>query len=431
MNFFKKYLLIIIIGITLIDIHIQYFPIEFLLINIFLGISFYLKKPSIALVSFLFIPEIIGGYFYSIGIDGLGGYFLIIAFVLSYKSIFSSKFFLKDFFPLLIIITFLYASTYLLSGESPSSLEKLNQIAINGFLGYLVFYNFFKNLHTINLINVSLILIVLAAFVIRLEIDINNLPGPSTFFDFGFMRIQTQTYGIDAIISKDDFSFSYHKPGFLVLIAFGLLFFKRDFKINSINILILLTGILIAIYSGARQNIFAIFILASIKVLKHKNLILTTASKYIFLIIIFSFAIFFARQNELFFDILNARNYVEFISSFGRMEHYFYSIDYFNSNPFSGVGVAFHDYGIEAKWPHNLFLEILSETGIFGIFTIFSIIYFHLIFNRNRIDSQDFIFLFLPFFIRSMISLSLSENILLISLYFSVYYAKNKNVQKI
>tara|TARA_B100001250_G_C19560224_1_gene682970 strand:+ start:245 stop:664 length:420 start_codon:yes stop_codon:yes gene_type:complete len=113
------------------------------------------------------------------------------------------------------------------------------------------------------------------------------------------------------------------------------------------------------------------------------------------------------RLSALFsFDLLDAS------SSIGRIDRWRMAIRVFLENPF---GVGFGNYvpvtkAIEpnsfymAEYPHNLFLELISELGVFGLGLVFFIMLkvYNLLNNPNvkLVEKQLLIFLFL----NSMIS---------------------------
>ena len=109
-----------------------------------------------------------------------------------------------------------------------------------------------------------------------------------------------------------------------------------------------------------------------------------------------------------------------YIEGGGRGAWLLSGVDQFLSNPIWGVGygrfVIFGEYG---SYPHNLFVELLCETGLVG----FSIAMVLAIRTGLRVKESalPFLTLFLAYFLRSMASGSLSLNIIVFAMLFAMF----------
>ena len=285
-------------------------------------------------------------------------------------------------------------------------------------MAFIVISIFNLYIHKIRFKALGAIFLVFGAFLLRLCIDINNLPGPDNLLDFGFMRDQTYIYQAYAIVSQGDFTISYHVPGFLSLIGLSFILIDNNFRLTKSTIFLIFFSFLIIFYTGARQNLLGFFVLLIyfITTFTRKNFFirLRLYSVYIFII-------FFVLLEVS--PILSSATMDSTIEATGRQIHYLKGLGYFNENPLNGIGIGFHDYGGKATYPHNLFIELLAEVGIIGVLlTLLSTIYSIVKNNRNKKINSKYIILIIPFFIRAMISGSLTTNVIFFSLLFSIHF---------
>ncbi len=180
---------------------------------------------------------------------------------------------------------------------------------------------------------------------------------------------------------------------FLFLVAFSIYKLKKD---NFSKILIILSAALI-IYSiyitGDRAPFFMLFLISTLLILSlfNKKIILIFLSSLI--LIIFLAGLNVDKKNRYLGESLHALGFQnnEFTLDTG-YGHLFYSaIKIWIDKPFIGVGTKNYrkicyrkEYNFESKnnhqlcstHPHNYVLELLSETGLLGLISFYSIFFY-------------------------------------------------------
>jgi hypothetical protein len=238
-----------------------------------------------------------------------------------------------------------------------------------------------------------------------------NFPSPSGLFDFGFIRETSSTYikmEINNLINYQDIGIAA-----LIALAFRL---SVEKKINLYVIIFILFVFWITLMSGARQAIFGVPIVvlfwALIKEGKFK------LKKIILPSIIFILLLYSLKFVNVSFLQTTLDSSVDFEDRIGGRD-YLRALNLFLQHPVlgSGLGSFYHpEELLSQKYPHNIILELLSETGLVGLIVSFSLIIFHL--HKERIsinyillNKSLFFVIWIAFFLRAMISLDLGSNI--------------------
>jgi O-antigen ligase len=384
---------------------------------------YFLNKIENAFIFILFMGTISGAYFISRGINGVGGFSLIIGVLLIWKEIIKLKFILfKEYLPLLLILGSFGISAFINKNGIDYDL-KFFTIFINGTLGFIVISIFFRNGYKIRFEILGAAFLILGAFMLRLCININDLPGPEKLFDYGYMRNQTNVYTAGALVKIDDFTISYHVPGFLALIGLVFILIANGLSFSISNLFFIFVSFIIIYYSGGRQNLLGFILLILF--------FLGTTKNYSFfykfyLFSIFSVVIGFAfsfTKSDLLQSIIYSDNISSAIEAGGRSIHFLKGMNYFFENQLTGIGIGFHNYGNKALWPHNLLIEILAEVGMLGALIILLTLTYSIVKNtKNKKINIKCLLLIIPFFIRAMISGSLTTNVIIFSFLFSIYF---------
>jgi len=279
-----------------------------------------------------------------------------------------------------IFITYCFTISFFASDIYNSIRASIGQIRFLLFSLFIIF--FFKDIKKLNfLINVWFILVLVVVFDVLFQsiflfniigIPISNILRPSSFFG-------------DEVVAGAFIVYSFIPIMFFYMNKF----IKKDIKKKIIYILIYSTIFYAVVVTGERLALI-MFLGASLV-----NVIFFLRLYQIFLTLIF-FIIFLLLAylfNEMFQSRVNTM--VEVLSNFyhsswGRLYESSYML--FKENYLTGVGLKNYrvdcDFQIDPRpthpeqfcssHPHNLFLEILSETGVIGfsIFTIFIILIF-------------------------------------------------------
>lgn len=408
--------------VIMVDLFAQILPVDLLFIIVTANLFFTLNNVEKAFLFIPFMGVIAGAFLTSRGIYGVGGVFIPIGLVLNWNNLLKiKKKLLKKSLPLLLMLmVFLFSAIF-----NNNDTQKFQEIFIYGALSYLTFSFFFTKIHEVNFERIGLTFLLLGVFILRLTIDINDIPGPSNLFDFGFMRTQTDVYGENAVVTKNDFRISYHLPGFLVLIGIVLYLRQAKLNINFKTSFFFILSFLIIFYSGARQNLLCYIIIIGLYYLvKHRiNIVLKVFVASMVLLILFNIMI--DSGSEVLTRVLTSENIAE---SSGRSIHYIMGIRYFVENPLWGIGIGYHDYGGNAKWPHNIFIELLAELGVFvsSLIVILSLISIGASKRNGKLPFENLLLL-IPFLVKAMVSASLTKNVIIFSIIIAYsFYPKSK-----
>lgn len=352
-----------------------------------------------------------GIYFQSVGFEGGGGLFLLAGCTLLIPYC-MTKSFAKGLFFLGVILLCMLLDVVL--RDHPSGLAKLSMTMINAVASALVFYVFFVGRYTINTRALAEVFILYSLSLFCLVLSINDIPGPTGLLDFEWMREQTKTYGEWAMVGEDEFSVSYHHPGFFALLALGLYNAKEKGQGKWGGMLLNLITMLIILHTGARQNILAWVVLTTVIIWKGKwkipivVMVLAVMGTTIFVL---------SSKMESLGALLSRGNTVEGLyEASGRAVHAAKAWEYFLSSPLFGIGYGFHDYGGDGRWAHNIFLEVLAEFGLFGFFILLVILGFRFFGVRDMKQNRGLILVLIPFLVRAFVSESLALNIAVLTI---------------
>ncbi len=207
-------------------------------------------------------------------------------------------------------------------------------------------------------------------------------------------------------------------PNFFVF--YNTLFFAyflchRNTILNKIGLFLCLTTSILTFSRGGLVALILIFLLYAATKRPGEQLKLLGA-------VIVSLSIMaYISIVQLKFDLFSlVASRVEDLSSdggSGRFELWGRAIDYFSSHMLLGLGAFnFSDYNLfdhgEQHYVHNTFLEILSDSGIIGLFfyLLFILIVFVQLFQSKLYQTKPYLFLTFVGFLLQMVSLSLVIN---------------------
>jgi O-antigen ligase len=325
-------------------------------------------------------------------------------------------------FLFLLLIFMVFVLSYLYGPKTEYSQEKLGSIFYTGILALIVFIFYVRNANISNRDIAQLLLLTSIAYY-AISLDFFNYRSPQGLFDFVFFRASTvelKSFGESAI--------GYHTPALLSM--YGLAFLLSadgKFKPSWIYMtLFIITSLLAVLISGARQGIigFLIIIIVSlflnVKMNKKALIIIALA-----LIVSFFSAISFIDSDYL-------KIMIEAESLQGALNrNYERAFDIMKEKPLLGVGLGGYPDPAYGKhlYPHNIFLEILSEAGIIGLILCLLVVIKRVkninIFNYKTANNSKYFLIFTAFAIRTMISEDLGANIVFFSLIFAMVYKAN------
>lgn len=373
--------------------------------------------------AFLFISissVIIGAALNTAGIAGLGGLSIVFGVGLLGVGMFLKKIHIRkniwQGLTMLLIILLFFAISAACSKGGDFAGEKLKKTIETGLLTWVGFTILFSNLPKINTDRLSLYVIIYACYLMRLSILTNMIEGPANLLSIGFMRFQSiLILGYEPTV----FNINYQFPGAYFLQGLGIFMTKKHSN-KSVVAFIFLIGMIISLYAGARQMMVAIVALAMFwLILENRKTGIIVSS----LLIICVIAMYFSIPALKFLFAGTIEN--GYIEGGGRGDWMMAGINLFRKNPLVGVGFGRYNlFGDYTTYPHNLFIEILCETGILGFLFIFGILVYGLYLSRGMFMKYEFYLAGL--FLMSMASGCMYDNIPIFSIVFSSILIKDR-----
>ncbi|MFC1508433.1 O-antigen ligase family protein [Candidatus Omnitrophota bacterium] len=362
----------------------------------------------------------------TMGYPGIGGK---VAFVLGMVIIVFNSNLSRTFFcirkPLLLIVwivAVLYLF-YLYGPQAPYCTDKLVNTAINGIVLLITFYYLF-NYRSVDWSHIGQ-LGVLSAFVCFAAcVMISPEVKPYNVLDIGIMRL---AYERDQDIFQIRNTLSFlASMGFVILYASSP--DRALSKLNIVKLVIyLISAFIVLNWSGARLPLISIVIVCALMQLvrplfRKRYLEFSVVIAVLFIVFI---TISLNRQIRFVSSVLDSSR--TFSDRMSRGVNWYAGYDRFVEKPLLGHGLGGYyikrvSYPGEGTYAHNLFLELLSETGIIGTVLIFSplILWRRLFKNFSfsmRAQNGGAIFLLLVMlFLRSMVSFDLKASISLFSI---------------
>lgn len=350
------------------------------------------------------LSGVIGNILNGVGIPHVGGLILLVGVSLFAYGIITKKtqlyLFSQSLSSLSILFVLFLVSVLTTSGGDFAG-EKLGATVYQGTILLIAFTVLFSNMEKISPLT-SVYLIIYSLLILRASININGTPGPTSLLSFGFMKVgimETHT------IYDDDFLLNYQDVGYYFLHGIAILFMK-ELSRKPLTIFLFLLGILVTLYSGARQTIviaILLYFLWMVLELKNKKLL------FVFVCLSFVFYSLLAASEGL-SQIFEDTQGDDVVESSGRGPWLLRGVQLFLENPLWGVGFGryniFGEYGI---YPHNLIVEILCETGLLGFFVCLAL-------SINRIVKTKkvfaiYVYYFLILLLQSFASRGLEQNI--------------------
>jgi len=209
----------------------------------------------------------------------------------------------------------------------------------------------------------------------------------------------------------------------------------EDKKFLHLTGLLLLTGIssFALLSTGGRGPVLAIFFTALCLLALPSKLAGNHKQRFICIVGIITTTILIYSLMKLYINFESMHFYARLPSTLGeaqldgplleRWQYYMSAMRAFIENPIIGVGAGgwpiFHGIGEKGIHPHNIFLEIISETGIIGLFLFLLVFYSFFRITRTyhtstiRTSFLPFILIFPFSFFNAMKSGDLNDNILL------------------
>lgn len=387
----------------------------FFLTSLLIGFVLFKANPSTAgvcLIWFFFNLSGIWGRIFKIPKAGL------IVFLLSlscfYVSEYNRKINIKDAFLKFLPIAFLCFFFFVIGPMHAYSTEKMIYIVYKGLFFIICFLVLLLNSH-INYIKI-IVLILLAEFQYYSYMHITlNWNGPDFFTDFGSYR----RFFVSNSSKLKDKLINYQEIGLLAVIAFGFLLnlipSKKTLKRNDVFFyLTLITCLLVILYSGSRQSLYSLPIIYFIHLYFNVEVNKKTLSRNIIigLVAVLLFLFTELSNKDSVFKESDGNTIAEQIN---RPQEILHAFELIESNPLfgSGLGGFTSSYNKDRYYPHNIFLELLSEIGFIG--TLILLVYIITILRKSKVLINDYAnsgFMIMPVFITLFIRANLSSDLI-------------------
>lgn len=415
----KKYLIEVgLILILLVDLFIKLLPIIPLSLLVLLYVAVRANYWENTFLCFLCYPTTIGFVMNSMGVHGVGGWFTILGFMLLAGGYMTGKIKLhsvqQSIIPLIALFALFVISALITSGGD-YAMTKVRSTIIKGSIAFVAYMFLFSNYSKVNVQIIGIDYVLFAALLLRLSLVVNGIPGPAGITDFGFLRNQTRAF---ALLRVEDFIVDYQNVGFLCVQGVGF-FLTQQIKKRGLDetLFFFATG-LVVLYLGSRQAIITFVLLIAIwffqlrrgNGIRNKVVVPTLA-----LIVLFFLVDYLFSEEGMLYSVAEEG----FVEGGGRGPWLMSGILQFLENPVFGVGYGrFLMYGEYGSYPHNLFVELLCETGMIGSAIALFLALKPLLSNKNSF--VFFLYVFLALFMRSMVSSGLDTNIVVFSLLFAL-----------
>ena len=338
-----------------------------------------------------------------------------VLFSLCFLFIYFSKDKIKiyDLKPVLLLIIL----NFYLIFNSLISIDMMSGIFRNfGFVRFILFFVMVNYLFSINKNNLDFLKTwSIIFFIVLIDIYIERFSG-SNIFGFGKIEIDgvPQPHGdrVTSFFRNEPIAGSFICGFSFIIFGYILNFLKSKKILKVLGFIIILFSLFGIILTGERSNslkaIIGIMIFVSIidfVKLKQKILIFTVIIATFFFAINFSDYLKLRYIDQIYSNIKSEDKRKNFIDKNIYITLYKSGFYVFKNNPWFGVGNK--NYRIETcdakknsiqkeyrclTHPHQIYIEMLSEHGIFGSVIIISII-FYLIFRimRKIIDSKNYV----------------------------------------
>lgn len=367
-----------------------------------------LNRHEMAAVLLLAFPHVLGMFnsFTGIGVPATVELFALSVVLLNFDIV---KLFNKDvertlFFTVLIL--FVIALNFYFTNPTQEGSSKLSS-TIQAALGAGVGFSILISYKDIDFSKIAAAFLVVAFFYLWIAYDLLLYPRPESIIDFSSFRDHSMMLKHSQI---EELAIPYHKLGYCGLFYMAYSFAEGKSLKSITTIILVALSVWICLYSGARQTILGIaFIFLLLWALQSKGI---SFSRIIWL---------GGLLLALGLVISNLTVFEDFSDSSTGMDQklnrsYDYPIEVFERHPLMGAGYGNYQDPTGEVYAHNIFLEILSEMGLFGMMGLLLVlVIFAMSTATNRrlfvFDKTRGLFVLMPYAIRSLISGGLNTNI--------------------
>ena len=321
-----------------------------------------------------------------------------------------------------ILIAF-FALTFFYGPRSPYAVSKMVNICINGLLFLLAFRTIFVS-KGFSAGKMAQMLLLTTVAMISFSILYYGFSGPSNIFDYTWMRRDSETFMYQL---QEHPITNYQVIGVNALYALTFVLAQKRIRIGELCYY-LPVCLHLVMTSGAKQATFGVIIIILLKAFLFSNLSRGKKWAVIGISVLFVAGYLTILSNDKVSSaakVINNRNDKTVVDA-SRGVNFLAAISCIQDHPIIGAGLGgYEDYiswqGDQfGKWPHNIILELLSETGAVGLLAVILLL---CVFYRRykvplrRLTRGSLFFFLIPaaMLCRFMASSDLGESIVLFS----------------
>lgn len=335
----------------------------------------------------------------------------------------------------LLLVFVVFGICYMYGPKTEFATTKYLTMLQNGVFLLLGYYALLKS-RDYSPVVLSQVLIITALSMISFDIVFYHMK-PGGLFDFNWFRQQETDY----FYSNDQQGFivSYQHIGVMALLGTAIFLSQISLKRTYILLYIVLPAMII-LMSGARQAIFGLFgvLILRYAIFNKRNIgkkgrLGKFLLSFVGILVLLLFASYILPLLNI--DVINATLQS---GDEGRMLLFIESLEMFNNNYLFGLGFGgFEHFTVsDQPWPHNFFLEILCECGLFGLISLSMLVLIYFVKNKIRIMAQTsqgmFYFLIVSAIMMSfMVSADFRESIALFCAIFAISTTNQVNKKKL
>lgn len=333
----------------------------------------------------------------------------------------------------MVITLVLFGFFYEIGPRDDWAQTKYTNMCIHGIMMVLGYFAFdkSKNIDAEGMLRILFVASICMFCYVIYELKI--IPG--TLFDYNWFREQ-QLYFERLNDHEAVTVVGYQHIGLLVL--FGLAIYLSQIKLKTEQaIFYVLCGAQLVLMSGCRQAIVGVALVIALRLAVFRRSNLQSSNKmgrliWMAVLLLVTYALFMQIIENVGSEVMST-TLTE--GDEGRSIRWLAAISIFQDNLLIGGGIGQYHALTGYPWPHNFFLELLSETGIVGTIVFISILIVPLVQKKTGIlyisASNQFYFLIASgIFVRVMVSSDFRESIELFSVVFAISATRFLPVQK-
>lgn len=306
----------------------------------------------------------------------------------------------------LLLVFLIFAFWFLLGPMHAYSQSKLVYIVCVGISSFVA-WNVAMKSSNIEYLKLALFLGVNSLIFVSIAYDVYFFDRPDNILDFNFFR---DSY---TLLSKDSsMLLTYHSVGIPALIGVAVLVSYENLNVKSPSFIVtFLLLVMLLLISQTRQAIFGLFLILPIRIFLSDKIQLIGKLCAVFLLLMLFLYVLTSMDSSVIQESLHSDNSEELVN-----RDYQDAETMIKDNMVLGTGLGGYSRTGERAYPHNIFLELLCETGILGTFLLSFVVFipiFLKIKNLKMLSASNLylVLVIIGFGIRAMASSDLTESI--------------------